>query len=761
MGMELAKSINNEKYSGNVTPLQIIQDSGGGQPVISVVIHDTTLTGDGTATTPLGISATILTQISNATTLAGTALQPNDNISELNNDAGYLTSGDFAPVATTGDYNDLTNKPTIPTTASDVGALPDSTKYAANMVMTINSTTYVLTAQLKDQDGNNIGNAQTVDLPLESVVVGGYYDDSTKKVVLTLQSGSTIEFSIADLVSGLQSEITAQNPLNADLVDDSTSTNKFVTAGEKSAWNNKQDAINDLATIRSGAQAGATAVQPGSLATVATTGDYGDLLNKPTIPAAQVNADWNANSGVAQILNKPTLGTAASASATDFATAAQGAKADTAVQPSALATVATTGQYSDLSGKPTIPTVNDGTLTISQNGTVISTFSANQSGNTSVNISTSNQDPWLWTKAYVSQAQSSSYHFYLKVNYGAIANIPDGLYCLMVRSPKLSTYGYGDKACHRIYIEIKNGVPTSRYSTLYQTSQTCLVPEPDYAIGAPATWAGGDYSSRFITCAITQGGDLVISGRGYDNYPCYFNVPAGLYNWWSADTSFEYTQMIETTTGAQISPQGAEVFTSEPPSTDYATTRAIYGGNPYHTNKSWATYDNYSGGCSAGSYAAMHLFFTGAQNPQNFGDNSGYVMPKELFASTKVTDNSTGTVLGYLTLRVVMTHGGGYVEVFENTGIFADVDTYKFYTSEGGATCHIYICRANGATFDFTAYTRTNTQFSYLGRSVTYEPSLSFSVDADLPTSASYVFVGDLNWFNDLGTVINNLLNNQ
>lgn len=38
-----------------------------------------------------------------------------------------------------------------------------------------------------------------------------------------------------------------------------------------------------------------------------------------------------------------------------FATSAQGAKADTAVQPADLATVATTGLYSDLSGKPTIP----------------------------------------------------------------------------------------------------------------------------------------------------------------------------------------------------------------------------------------------------------------------------------------------------------------------------------------------------------------------------------------------------------------------
>lgn len=97
-----------------------------------------------------------------------------------------------------------------------------------------------------------------------------------------------------------------------------------------------------------------TAVQPGSLATVATTGAYSDLTGKPTIPAAQVNSDWNAVSGIAQILNKPslatvattglysdltgkpTLGTAAAANTTDFATAAQGTKADSALQPAAI-----------------------------------------------------------------------------------------------------------------------------------------------------------------------------------------------------------------------------------------------------------------------------------------------------------------------------------------------------------------------------------------------------------------------------------------
>ncbi|XP_065198967.1 mucin-19-like [Sycon ciliatum] len=46
-------------------------------------------------------------------------------------------------------------------------------------------------------------------------------------------------------------------------------------------------------------------------------------------------------------------------SSADYATAAQGALADSATQPGDLATVATTGAYSDLSGTPTIPTSVD------------------------------------------------------------------------------------------------------------------------------------------------------------------------------------------------------------------------------------------------------------------------------------------------------------------------------------------------------------------------------------------------------------------
>ena len=54
---------------------------------------------------------------------------------------------------------------------------------------------------------------------------------------------------------------------------------------------------------------------------------------------------------------------------------------------SGLATVATSGSYTDLNNKPTIPTVNNATLTIQKNGSNVATFTANASSNVTANIS--------------------------------------------------------------------------------------------------------------------------------------------------------------------------------------------------------------------------------------------------------------------------------------------------------------------------------------------------------------------------------------
>ena len=155
-------------------------------------------------------------------------------------------------------------------TADDVGALPDTTKYGYSVDLAIDSTTYAITATLKDQDGNVLNTSEAIDLPLESVVVGGRYDSATKKLIFTLQNGTTFDVPVGDLIAGLQTEITTSNKLSADLVDDSSTTHKFVSASEKSTWNAKQEAISDLSTIRSNASAGAGAAQ-----TIAT---YGDIV---------------------------------------------------------------------------------------------------------------------------------------------------------------------------------------------------------------------------------------------------------------------------------------------------------------------------------------------------------------------------------------------------------------------------------------------------------------------------------------------------
>lgn len=109
-----------------------------------------------------------------------------------------------------------------------------------------------------------------------------------------------------------------------------------------------------------------------NLAAVATSGSYDDLTDKPSIPAAQVQSDWTEEdaSDPSFILHKPSLATVAtSGSYNDLSDkpsipAAQ-VQSDWAEQDSAavdyiknkpnLSTVATSGSYNDLSDKPTIP----------------------------------------------------------------------------------------------------------------------------------------------------------------------------------------------------------------------------------------------------------------------------------------------------------------------------------------------------------------------------------------------------------------------
>jgi hypothetical protein len=104
----------------------------------------------------------------------------------------------------------------------------------------------------------------------------------------------TLQTQINTLVSGNASNaIESFNEIIAFLngIEDSQSLDSIVASIEQQIAA-KQDKITDLDTIRSGASKGATAVQPGNLSTVATSGDYNDLTNKPAaLPADGGNAD--------------------------------------------------------------------------------------------------------------------------------------------------------------------------------------------------------------------------------------------------------------------------------------------------------------------------------------------------------------------------------------------------------------------------------------------------------------------------------------
>ena len=171
-----------------------------------------------------------------------------------------------------------------------IWALASSTKYWASLSLSVNTTTYVVTAQLKDQDWNNLWSAATIDLPLESVVVSGSYDSDTKKVILTLQNWNTIEFSIADLVSWLQSEITSSNKLDADLVDDSTSTNKFVTASDKTTWGNKQDKLVAWSNIQIAADGKTISATDTTYSTASSSTNWLVKLWSDTVQSVAANA---------------------------------------------------------------------------------------------------------------------------------------------------------------------------------------------------------------------------------------------------------------------------------------------------------------------------------------------------------------------------------------------------------------------------------------------------------------------------------------
>ena len=280
----------------------------------------------------------------------------------------------LATVATSGSYNDLSNKPTIPSKVSDLTNDSGFTSNAGTITgITMNGTSKgtsgvvdLGTVITTHQDIS--GKANTADLA--TVATSGSYNDLSNKPTIptvdtTITQNSTNAAQSGAVYTALAGK---QNTLTFDNAPTSGSNNPVKSGGVYTALAGKQDTLtfdttptaNSTNPVTSGGVktyvdgkatiTGITTSQDGTftitlsdgnsytvnlnhvhpqyvesddLAEVATSGsyndlsdkptlfsgNYNDLSNKPTIPAAQVNADWNSTSGVSRILNKPTIPT--------------------------------------------------------------------------------------------------------------------------------------------------------------------------------------------------------------------------------------------------------------------------------------------------------------------------------------------------------------------------------------------------------------------------------------------------------------------
>ena len=97
-----------------------------------------------------------------------------------------------------GQWQGKSTSETTRATGVEEAIKADLANYAKSLELTGGKdTNYVYTFKLKDSNGT-ILNEYSIDLPIESVVVSGRYDTVNKNVILTLDSGEEISFSVAD-----------------------------------------------------------------------------------------------------------------------------------------------------------------------------------------------------------------------------------------------------------------------------------------------------------------------------------------------------------------------------------------------------------------------------------------------------------------------------------------------------------------------------------------------------------------------------------
>ncbi len=201
-------------------------------------------------------------------------------------DARYSLKTDLATVATSGSYADLSNKPTIPATAADIGL--------GNVDNTADLAKPISTAQQAALDLKANSSA------LATVATSGSYADLSNKPTIPA-TAADIGLGNVDNTADLAKPISTAQQAALNQKANSADLSAVATSGSYADLSNKPtipataadiglgnvDNTADLAKPISTAQQAALNQKANSadLSAVATSGSYADLSNKPTIPA--------------------------------------------------------------------------------------------------------------------------------------------------------------------------------------------------------------------------------------------------------------------------------------------------------------------------------------------------------------------------------------------------------------------------------------------------------------------------------------------
>ena len=243
-----------------------------------------------------------------------------------------LNRPNLATVATTGAYSDLSGTPTIPTVDQSYNSSSANAQSGAAVASAISGVRQVPAAQSSDRgkvlgvtdSSGTIGWVEPSGSDLPSTT------GNSGKVLKVNSGGTGVEWA-DDNDTTYESKSAASGGTDVSLV----------TTGEKYTWNSKQETISDLSTIRSGAEAGATAYQLPANGIPST--DLSSDVNTSLSLANSALQQHQDISGKADKVSSATSGnfagldsngnlTDSGSKASDFATSAQGGKADSAIQ---------------------------------------------------------------------------------------------------------------------------------------------------------------------------------------------------------------------------------------------------------------------------------------------------------------------------------------------------------------------------------------------------------------------------------------------